>query len=127
MSNPSDLKYSASHEWVRIEGSEAVVGITAFAQDSLGDITYVELPEVGSDIQAGSECGSIESVKAASDLISPVAGKVTTVNEELENAPEIVNQDPFGKGWLFRVAVTEVPGDLLDAAGYEAVCANEAH
>ncbi len=127
MSNPSDLKYSASHEWVRIEGSEAVVGITAFAQDSLGDITYVELPEVGSDIQAGSECGSIESVKAASDLISPVAGKVTTVNEELENAPEIVAQGRFGKGRLFRVAVTEVPGDLLDAAGYEAVCANEAH
>ncbi len=127
MSNPSDLKYSASHEWVRVEGAEAVVGITNYAQESLGDVTYVEIPQVGDEVQAESECGSIESVKAASDLISPVSGKVVAVNEELENAPEVVNQDPYGKGWLFRVAVTEVPGSLLDAAAYEAVCASEAH
>ncbi len=127
MSNPADLKYSKSHEWVRVEGDEAVVGITAFAQDSLGDITYVEAPAVDDEVTAESECGSIESVKAASDLISPVSGKVVAVNEALENAPEVINRDPYGEGWIYRVKVSEIPGDLLDAAAYEAFCAQEAH
>lgn len=127
MSNPTDLKYSKSHEWVRVEGEEAVVGITTFAQDALGDITYVEAPAAGDAVTAEAECGSIESVKAASDLISPVSGTVTAVNEKLENAPEVINQDPYGEGWIFRVKVSEVPGDLLDAAAYEAFCEQEGH
>lgn len=127
MSKPTDLKYAKSHEWVRVEGEEAVIGITQFAQDALGDITYVEAPQVDDDVEAGSECGSLESVKAASDLISPVSGKVIAVNEELENAPEVINQDPYGKGWIYRVKLNGLPDDLLDAAGYEAVCAAEAH
>ncbi len=127
MSNPSDRKYSISHEWVLVEGSEAVVGITHFAQESLGDITYVETPQVDDEVQAGDECGSLESVKAVSDLISPVSGKVIAVNEALENAPEIINQDPYGEGWIYRVSFTELPGDLLDAAAYEEVCASESH
>lgn len=127
MSNPAELKYSKSHEWVRTEGDEAVIGITAFAQDSLGDITYVEAPAVDDEVTAESECGSIESVKAASDLISPVSGKVVAVNEALENAPEVINRDPYGEGWIYRVKVTEIPGDLLDAAAYEAFCAQEGH
>lgn len=125
MSNPAELKYSKSHEWVRTEGDEAVIGITAFAQDSLGDITYVEAPAVDDEVTAESECGSIESVKAASDLISPVSGKVVAVNEALENTPEVINRDPYGEGWIYRVKVTEIPGDLLDAAAYEAFCAQE--
>lgn len=125
MSNPAELKYSKSHEWVRTEGDEAVIGITAFAQDSLGDITYVEAPTVDDEVTAESECGSIESVKAASDLISPVSGKVVAVNEALENTPEVINRDPYGEGWIYRVKVTEIPGDLLDAAAYEAFCAQE--
>ncbi|MDO5536104.1 MAG: glycine cleavage system protein GcvH [Desulfovibrionaceae bacterium] len=127
MSNPTDLKYVKSHEWVRIEGEEAVVGISQFAQEALGDITYVEIPQVDDEVEAGSECGSLESVKAASDLISPVSGKVIAINEELENAPEIINQDPYGKGWIYRVKLSGLPDDLLDAAVYEAVCAEESH
>lgn len=127
MSNPADLKYSKSHEWVRVEGGEAVVGITTFAQEALGDITYVEAPAVDDEVEAGAECGSIESVKAASDLISPVSGKVVAVNSELESVPEIINQDPYGKGWIYRVATDALPDDLLDAAAYEAVCAQESH
>ena len=127
MSNPADLKYSKSHEWVRVEGDEATVGITAFAQDSLGDITYVEAPAVDDEVSAESECGSIESVKAASDIVSPVSGTVVAVNEGLESAPEVINSDPYGEGWIFKVTVSELSADLMDAAAYEAFCEQEGH
>ena len=97
--NPADILYSKSHEWVRIESDEAVVGITHFAQESLGDITYVELPAVGGELAEHAEFGSVESVKAASDLYSPVAGSVLAVNGALEDTPELCNSDPYGEGW----------------------------
>ena len=125
--NPTDLLYSKSHEWVRMEGDEAVVGITHFAQESLGDITYVELPLVGDEVSAEGEFGSVESVKAASDLISPVSGDVSGVNTALEDAPEKCNSDPYGEGWLIRVKVFGKPEGLMDAAAYEAFCATEGH
>lgn len=125
--NPTDLLYSKSHEWVRMEGDEAVVGITHFAQESLGDITYVELPLVGDEVSAEGEFGSVESVKAASDLISPVSGDVSGVNTALEDAPEKCNSDPYGEGWLIRVRVSGKPEGLMDAAAYEAFCATEGH
>ncbi len=127
MSIKPELLYAASHEWVRVEGSEAVIGITHFAQDSLGDITFIELPEVGATLAANQEMGSVESVKAASDIYCPVAGEVITVNEALENAPETVNQDPYGEGWMIRVRLAGEPSGLLDAKGYEKVVARESH
>ena len=127
MSDPKELLYSKSHEWVRVEGSVAVVGITMFAQESLGDITYAELPAVDDEVEAEKECGSVESVKAASDLISPVSGKVTEVNPTIENAPEVINQDPYGKGWMFKVALAGAPEGLLDADAYAEVCKAESH
>lgn len=125
--NPTELLYSKSHEWTRLEGEEAVIGITHFAQESLGDITYVELPLVGDSLSAEQEFGSVESVKAASDLISPVSGAVTGVNTALEGAPEKCNSDPYGEGWLIRVKLSGKPEGLMDAAAYEAFCAAEAH
>lgn len=127
MSTPTDLKYSKSHEWVRIEGDEAVIGITQFAQDSLGDLTYADMLNEGDEVSIEGECGSLESVKAASDLFSPVSGTIIAVNSELENAPELINSDPYGKGWIYRVKVNEVSSDLLDAAAYDAHCASESH
>lgn len=125
MSIPPELLYAASHEWVRVEGPEAVIGITHFAQDSLGDITFVELPAVGTTLAAGQEMGSVESVKAASDIYCPVAGEVIAINEILENAPETVNQDPYGEGWMLRVRLASAPSGLLDAKGYEEIVAKE--
>lgn len=127
MSVKADLHYAASHEWVRIEGSEAVIGITAFAQEQLGDLTFVDLPKVGDTLFPGKEMGAVESVKAASDIYSPVAGEVIAVNEALENAPEMVNQDPYGEGWMIRVRLSATPEGLLDAAAYEALLASEGH
>lgn len=127
MSDPKELKYSKTHEWVRVEGEEAVVGITQFAQEALGDITYVEVPAEGDAVEQEKECGSVESVKAASDLVSPVTGTVVAVNAELENAPEVVNQDPYGKGWMFKVKLAGPAEGLLDADAYAKVCAEEAH
>lgn len=126
MSYPADLLYSPSHEWVKIEGDEAVVGITFFAQESLGDITYVELPAVGDAVTADKEFGSVESVKAASDLISPVNGEVTAVNDALENAPEQINATPYD-AWIIRVKLSDKPEGLMDAAAYEEHCKNEHH
>lgn len=126
MSYPADLLYAASHEWARVEGDEAVVGITYFAQESLGDITYVELPAVGDAVTAGKEFGSVESVKAASDLISPVNGEVTAVNDALENAPEQINAAPYD-AWIIRVKLSGKPEGLMDAAAYEEHCKNEHH
>ncbi len=127
---PKDLKYAKSHEWAKIEGDSALVGITHFAQEQLGDLTYVDLPKVGATLTAGAEMGSVESVKAASELYSPVTGTVTEVNAALENAPEAINQEPYGAGWMIKVKLTGPPtelGGLLDAAAYAQVCAEEAH
>lgn len=125
MSNiPVDLKYTKEHEWIRLlDGDEALVGITDFAQSSLGDITFVEVPEVGDQLEAGSSFGVVESVKAASDLYMPVDAEVLEVNGELEDAPEKVNQSPYGEGWICRIRLTSPAqaGDLLDADGYASV------
>ncbi len=118
---PKDLLYTETHEWVAIEDGIATCGITDFAQDQLGDIVYVELPEAGSAVGAGEVCGVIESVKAASDLYAPVSGEVVEVNQDLTDAPELINKDPYGDGWLFRVKMSD-PSEtdaLLDAARYE--------
>ncbi len=127
MSVKPNLLYAASHEWVRIEGGEAVIGITHFAQEQLGDLTFVELPKVGSTLTPGGEMGSVESVKAASELYSPVAGEVIAVNEALNDAPEQVNASPYDDGWMVRVRLAAQPSDLLDAAGYQALIAKEGH
>ena len=123
---PKELKYAKTHEWARIEGDVALVGITHFAQEQLGDLTFIDLPKVGASLTAGAEMGSVESVKAASELYSPVSGTVLEINTALEGAPEAVNQDPYGAGWMIKVKVTAT-ADLLDAAAYEQVCAAEAH
>ncbi len=115
---PDDLLYAKSHEWARISDQEALVGITDFAQQQLGDITFVELPAVGDIVTEGHEMGSIESVKAASELISPVSGTVLHVNTDLESAPEKINQDPYGAGWLVRVQLSTQPQNLLSPQQY---------
>jgi glycine cleavage system H protein len=122
MNSPANLLYRDSHEWVRIEGKEAVIGITHYAQDQLGDVTYVDLPAVGAQLAAGKEFGSIESVKAASDLYAPVSGSVIAVNEALASAPEAVNQSPYGDGWMVRVSLSAEPAGLLNAADYAKCC-----
>ncbi len=122
MSIPTDLKYSTSHEWVRLEGDIATCGITHHAQDSLGDVVFVDVPEVGDDVTKGEGAAEIESVKAVSDIYAPVSGEVVEINEAIEDGPEIVNADPYGEGWLFKVRITangEV-ASLMDAQGYEA-------
>lgn len=118
---PDDLHYSKDHEWVRVEDGVAVVGITDYAQDSLGDVVYVELPKVGDDFAANESFGSVESVKAVSEVFSPVSGEIVGINETLADAPEKVNQDPYGEGWMIRVKMSN-PGEvdsLLTAAEYE--------
>lgn len=118
------LRYSESHEYVKIEGDCAVVGITDFAQEQLGNVVYVDVPEVGDEVTAGETFGAVESTKAASDLVCPVSGEVVEVNEALEDEPELVNKDAFGEGWIIKVKLTnsEEVEQLLDAKGYEAVC-----
>lgn len=117
---PEDLRYSAEHEWVRLTGSVARIGITDFAQESLGDVVFVQLPAVGLDVLAGASVSEIESTKSVSDVYVPLAGVVTAVNEALNDQPELVNQDPYGAGWMFELAVTDVDaaGALMDAAAY---------
>ena len=116
MNIPKNLKYARSHEWVRVEGDIAVVGITDHAQHELTDIFYVELPTVGDRVEAGKECAVVESVKAASDIYAPVTGDVIAVNEELSGAPELLNDDPYGKGWMFKVKMSD-PSDLNELLG----------
>ncbi|MCL6515577.1 glycine cleavage system protein GcvH [Alicyclobacillus sp.] len=119
---PAELKYSKEHEWVRVEGNRAYVGITDFAQDELGDIVFVELPEVGATVTANETFGTVESVKTVSDLFAPVSGKVVEVNTALTDNPEKVNESPYGDGWMIVVEMTD-PGELnalLDADGYRA-------
>jgi glycine cleavage system H protein len=118
---PDDLHYSKDHEWVRVDGNVAVVGITDYAQDSLGDVVYVELPKVGEKFAANESFGSVESVKAVSEVFCPVSGEIVGVNDSLNDAPEKVNQDPYGEGWMIRVAMSnsgEVDS-MLTAAEYE--------
>lgn len=123
MSVPSDLKYSKDHEWLKIEGSTATIGITGFAAQQLGDIVFVELPKVGTAFKAGEALGVVESTKTASDVFYPVSGKVLAVNEALMDAPELINQEPFGQGWFIRVECAN-PAELealLDADAYAAL------
>ena len=120
MSIPSDLKYAKSHEWVRVDGDTATVGITDHAQSELTDVVFVELPAAGRAVAAGEACAVVESVKAASDIYAPVAGEILEGNPALEGDPGLVNTDPYGEGWLFRIRLAS-PGDLdalLDAAAY---------
>ena len=124
MNNPTDLKYSKSHEWVKYEDGIAVIGISAFAQDALGDVVYVGLPTVGAQATAGESFGDVESVKAVSDLISPVSGVICAVNDELDDSPELLNQDPYS-AWIIKVENVTAEEELLDAAAYEAHCAEE--
>ena len=124
MNFPTDVKYTKSDEWIRVKGNAAEAGITDYAQSHLSDIVYVELPEVGSEFQAGTPFGSIESVKAASDMNLPASGTITAVNEALSDTPEVVNSDPFGQGWIVKFTLSdpqEVTG-LMDAQAYEAYC-----
>ena len=120
MAYPDDLRYSKEHEWVRVDGSRATIGITSFAADELGDIVFVELPEVGTAIKQFATFGVVESVKAVSDLYSPVSGEVVEMNGALRDAPELLNSDPFGEGWIAKVELAD-PSELdalMDAAAY---------
>jgi len=123
--NPSDLKYSKTHEWIRDNGDSTVtIGITEHAQDLLGDVVFVELPEVEANLSAEENCGVIESVKAASDMYAPIDGEVTEVNEELDSEPELINSAPFGEGWIFTMKISseDALADLMDANEYESFC-----
>ncbi len=117
---PSNLKYLNSHEWILIEGDTATIGITDYAQDSLGDVVYVELPAVGDRFAAGTTFGAVESVKASSDLYVPAGGTVIAINEQVTEQTELVNTDPYGNGWLIKISLSGDQGDLLDAAAYTA-------
>ena len=121
---PAELKYTKSHEWVKMEDGVAVIGISDFAQDALGDVVFVNLPGEGDDTTAGEAFGDVESVKAVSDLVCPVSGTVCAVNEELLDSPELLNSDPYG-AWLIKVENVEGSEELLDAAAYEAFCTEE--
>ncbi|NLE00787.1 MAG: glycine cleavage system protein GcvH [Fibrobacter sp.] len=124
---PQERKYAKTHEWVLIENGQAIVGISDHAQESLGDITFIELPKIGAKIKKGGECGVIESVKAASDIYSPISGTVIEVNEALERTPEDINNDPYGNGWIFKLNNIDESelADLLDAASYESFLETE--
>ena len=124
MNHPSDLKYTKSHEWLRMEGDIAVVGITDYAQDALGDVVFVNLPQEGDETAAGESFGDVESVKAVSELICPVTGTVCAVNEELLDAPELLNQDPYA-AWIIKVDNVTDTEELLEADEYVALCEDE--
>jgi glycine cleavage system H protein len=126
--NPADLRYDKEHEWVRVDGDTAVIGISDYAQDQLGEVVYVDLPSVGDELVSGETFGEIESVKSVSELYAPVAGTVVEVNDELDGSPETINSDPYGSGWMVKVKMgdpTEVDG-LMSAEDYEAFVASEA-
>jgi glycine cleavage system H protein len=124
LSVPEELQYTRSHEWVRTEGDTATIGITDHAQEELGDIVYVELPEEGAAFDAGDAFGTVESVKAVSDLYAPVGGEVVEVNEALDDTPEMINDDPYGDGWIIKLRVFG-DGDLLSASDYERLLEKE--
>ena len=126
-SYPDDLRYHPEHDWARVEGEEATFGITWFAQDALGELVHYEAPEVGSTVAQGSPCGEVESVKAVSDVIAPLSGEVLEVNQKAVDEPEVVNEDPYGEGWLVRVRLSDqVETDgLMDAEAYRAHIAEQ--
>lgn len=119
---PENLRYSKNHMWVLLKDGEAVIGITDYAQDQMGGITYVRIPSAGSVIAVGEVCGMVESVKATSDLVCPVKGEVLKSNDALDSTPELCNKDPYGKGWILKIKTAEAPKDLMDAAAYGAFC-----
>ncbi|MEW6757081.1 MAG: glycine cleavage system protein GcvH [Acidobacteriota bacterium] len=129
MNVPGDLKYTKTHEWVRASGGEAVVGVTDFAQHELGDIVFVEAPEAGAAVTAGSPMGSVESVKAVSELNAPVSGTVSAANDALKDHPELLNQDPYGEGWIVKIALSDAAeiGGLMDAEAYGKYVAEASH
>ena len=118
MNVPDDLQYSSDHEWIRADGDLLRVGITDYAQDALGDVVFVELPEVGATVSAGDSIAEVESTKSVSDIYAPVSGRIVEVNPDLDSAPETLNQDPYGEGWIFVIEVDGGTDGLLDAAGY---------
>ncbi len=126
MNVPDDLRYSPEHEWIRVEGTRVRIGVTDYAQDALGDIVFVDLPAVGSDIEAGGQLGEVESTKSVSEIYAPVAGTVTAVNDALVGGPERINQDPYGEGWIceLELAPGADPEALLDAAAYRDLTAD---
>ena len=124
MNFPSELKYTKDHEWLKMEGDVAIVGITDFAQDALGDVVFINLPQEGDAVTAGESFGDVESVKAVSDVMSPVSGTICAVNSELDDSPENLNSDPYGS-WIIKIEGISDTEDLMDAAAYEAFCAEE--
>lgn len=127
MAEESGLRFSETHEWVKQDGGSATVGISQYAQSQLGDVIYVELPAVGQRLEPGGRLGVVESVKAASDLYSPIGGEVTAVNEDLKEHPEYVNQDPYGKGWLIKLKDSSDNPKLLDQKAYDAMVEGQPH
>ncbi len=125
--NPKDFKYHKEHTWAKVSGKKATIGITDYAQNALGDIVYIDLPEVDAGIEINSEIGEIESTKATSSIISPLSGRVIEVNEELTETPEIINEDPYGKGWIAVVEIDDIAeaDDLMDVSEYEAYVEEE--
>jgi glycine cleavage system H protein len=126
---PEELSYAKTHEWVRADGDEVTIGITDYAQHALGDVVFAELPDVGRTLSAGEAFGVVESVKAASDVYAPISGEVTAINEALLDAPETINSDPYGEGWMLKLRATDLEADrakLLDAAGYQQHVEDEA-
>lgn len=124
---PEDLLYTKSHEWVKVEDDRAIVGVTSYAQDQLVEVVFVELPEEGKEVKAGDAVATLESVKAVSDVYAPVSGKIIEVNKQLENQPELVNQDPYGEGWIFiiEIAQEEELHRLMKASDYQSLIENE--
>jgi glycine cleavage system H protein len=120
MANPTNLQYTKEHEWIKVEGDVATVGITKYAADALGEIVYVDLPKVGSNTTYMKICGEIESTKSVGELYAPMDGEIVEVNEKLPNSPDTINQDPFGEGWLIKIRYTQLP-DLLSASEYDAL------
>ena len=123
MQHPDDLRYSVEHEWVRVDGTIAEVGITDFAQDNLGDVVYVQLPELGAAVVRDDACSEVESTKSVSSIYAPVSGAVVAVNDALTTTPELLNSDPYGAGWIFRVELSDAAelDTLMDAAAYQAL------
>ena len=126
---PNDCKYTKDHEWVKVSGKKAVIGVTAFAAQQLGDVVFVQLPEVGTEVVKGKTIGVIESVKTVSDMYAPVSGKVLMKNDELGNSPELINSDAFGKGWIAEIEMSspDEVNSLMDARAYEDHCAKSGH
>jgi len=124
---PDNLRYTKDHEWVRVEGDKGIVGITDYAQNQLGDVVFLELPEAGSQLTAGQSFGTVESVKAVSELLAPISGEVEEINSALVSSPEAVNTDPYGKGWMVKVRLADAAqvASLMDAAAYAAFVQNE--